>query len=403
MTGRRRPPAPPLALFQILRGGRRRGAAPPSVLAALAVLTLLAAPAAAQQGTAAAAEAAAASLRAAESQLAAAGTASDRVAALTETVRAYEEGLATLREGLRRAAIRQQALEAELDASSGEISALLAMLQTMGRAPAPLLLLHPSGPLGTARAGMMISELTPALQQEVEALRAKLTEVEELRLLQAGAASTLEDGLRGAQEARAALSSAIADRTDLPRKFIEDPISTALLIASTDTLDGFAAGLGQVIDEELAGAAPDAAELKGSLPLPVPGEVIRRFGEADAAGIARPGLILATRPRALVTAPAAATIRFRGQLLDYGNVVILEPSPGILIVLAGLGEVFGQAGQIVPQGEPVGLMGGDPPAADAILTESAQGLGATRPETLYVEVRDAQTPIDPAEWFDLGQ
>ncbi|MGZ9812071.1 murein hydrolase activator EnvC family protein [Pseudoroseicyclus sp. H15] len=388
------------------RGGRRRGAAPPSTLAtcaAAAFFAALAAPAAAQQGTAAAAEAAAGALRQAESQLDAAQSASDRVAALTETVRAYEDGLAALREGLRRAAIRQRALEAELDASSGEVAELLAMLQTMGRAPAPLLLLHPSGPLGTAQAGMMVSELTPALQTRVDELRARLTEVEELRLLQSSAAGTLEDGLRGAQEARAALSAAIADRSDLPRRFIEDPISTALLIASTDTLDGFAAGLGQVIDEELAGAAPDATELKGQLPLPVQGEVIRGFGEADASGIARPGMILATRPRALVTAPAAATIRFRGPLLDYGNVVILEPAPGVLIVLAGLGEVFGQAGQIVPQGEPVGLMGGDAPAADAILTESAQGLGATRPETLYVEVRDGETPIDPATWFETAR
>lgn len=80
---------------------------------------------------------------------------SDRVAALTETVQAYEAGLAALRDGLRRAAIRQRTLETDLNARSDEVARLLGVLQTMGRAPAPILLLHPSGPTGTARSGMM--------------------------------------------------------------------------------------------------------------------------------------------------------------------------------------------------------------------------------------------------------
>ncbi len=51
---------------------------------------------------------------------------------------------------------------------------------------------------------------------------------------------------------------------------------------------------------------------------------------------AAPALLIATRPAALVTAPWPATIRYRGPLLDYGNVMIVEPSSGYLLVLAGL-------------------------------------------------------------------
>ncbi len=61
---------------------------------------------------------------------------------------------------------------------------------------------------------------------------------------------------------------------------------------------------------------PDASALRGSLPLPVTATVLHRFNEADAAGIVRPGWVLATGPGALVTAPAAATVRFQGPLLD---------------------------------------------------------------------------------------
>ncbi|MEL6957533.1 MAG: peptidase M23, partial [Pseudomonadota bacterium] len=61
--------------------------------------------------------------------------------------------------------------------------------------------------------------------------------------------------------------------------------------------------------------------------------------------------------------------------------------------------VFGEAGQILPDGAPIGLMGGDPATAQAILTESAQGSASPLTESLYLEVRDRQSAVDPAEWF----
>lgn len=363
-----------------------------------ACLILWSGAARAESETAVVAQAAAARLAAASEMLDQAGGASDQIAALTEVVQAYEDGLGAMRDGLRRVAIRQSAIEAELEARSDEVAELLAVLLTMGRAPAPLLLLHPSGPLGTARSGMIVSEVTPALQVRVDELRGALAEVAELRQVQDNAARTLQDGLDGAQTARAALSQAVSDRTDLPRRFTEDSVATAILIASTETLDAFASGLAETVDGD-TGVQPDATSLRGTLGLPVLGQILRRAGEADAAGIVRPGWVIATRAGALVTAPVAATIRYRGPLLDYGTVIILEPSTDVLIVIAGLTEAFGEAGQVVPQGAPIGMMGGDLPAVDAILTESATGVGVPRSETLYLEVRDGQGPVDPATWF----
>jgi septal ring factor EnvC (AmiA/AmiB activator) len=370
------------------------------MLRVVALLALLAGPVSAQTETGEVARAAAERLQQAAALLAAVeGGASERIDALTETVRAYEDGLAALRDGLRRVAVRQQTLEADLAARSAEVSELLSVLQSMGRAPAPLLLLHPNGPVGTARGGMLVADVTPALQARVNQLTVELTEVRDLRALQDSAAETLREGLNGAQEARAALAAAVQDRTDLPQRFTEDPVRTALLIASTETLDAFANGLAEIIDQDLGGVIPDATALKGSLALPVEGQVLRRSGEADAAGITRPGLVIATRERALVTTPVAATIRFQGPLLDYGNVSILEPAPGVLFVFAGLAQSFGAVGQVLPAGAPVGLMGGEMPGVDAILTETGVGGGAGRPETLYLEVREGQTPVDPATWF----
>lgn len=355
----------------------------------------------AQDSPAEAARAAAQRLEAASVMLSQAQGARDRIAALTETVQAHEDGLRALRDGLRRAAVRQNAIESALHARSAEVARLLGVLQVMDADRAPLLLLHPAGPVGTARAGMMVADLTPALQTQVVALRADLEEVAVLSQLQQSAAATLQRGLTGAQTARAELSGAMSERTGLPRRFTENAVNTALLIASTETLNAFASGLSETIEREIDTDQPDATARKGTLGLPVQGDVLRRFGEADAAGIVRPGIIIATAPRALVTAPATATVRFRGPLLDYGNVIILEPAADVLMVIAGLDTVFGEAGQVLPEGTPIGLMGGDMPGVDAILTETLHGGGSPRTETLYLEVRDGQASVDPASWFAL--
>ncbi|EBA17549.1 hypothetical protein RSK20926_07422 [Roseobacter sp. SK209-2-6] len=375
-----------------------------SRLAAASVLALLALPLRAEQDPAAAAIAAAAQLEQATVQLEQAESARDRVKALTQTLRAYEAGLGAMREGLRQVARREAQVLAQLDARQDEVADLLGILQTIETSAPPVLMLHPSGPLGAARSAMMVAEVTPGLHARVESLRADLEEVQSLRLLQQNAAGTLEKGLSGVQEARTALSKAIADRTDLPRRFTADATRTAILISSTETLSGFASGLAEIaIDGEVAPATADISALRGELPLPLEGLVLRGFGQKDAAGIARPGLLVAARPRALVTSPTAATIRYRGPLLDLGNVMILEPQPETLFILSGLAEVFGDAGQVIPEGTPVGLMGGDTPQAGAILSLSGEGGGTDRTETLYIEVRMENSPVDPETWFRTGK
>ncbi|SFT54028.1 murein hydrolase activator EnvC family protein [Sedimentitalea nanhaiensis] len=353
----------------------------------------------AQSDPASAARAAVAQLEQATVSLQQAESARDRVRALTGTIQAYEAGLVAMRDGLRKAATREAQLSRQLQAREGEISRLLGVLQTIGTASPPVLLLHPAGALGSARSGMILAEVTPALQGRADQLRSDLQEVQTLRMLQKNAASTLQEGLAGVQQARADLSKAVANRTDLPRRFTEDPVRTAILISSVETLDGFASGLSQISGSPIPPSDAEIDEQKGEVALPVQGLLLHRAGEADAAGVVRSGILVATRPRALVTAPTAATIRYRGPLLDLGNVVILEPQRDTLFVLSGLAEVFGDTGQVVPAGAPVGLMGGEIPEIGAILSLSGDGAGAERSETLYIEVREDGRPVDPETWF----
>jgi septal ring factor EnvC (AmiA/AmiB activator) len=217
--------------------------------------------------------------------------------------------------------------------------------------------------------------------------------------LQTDAAERLQLGLAQIQEARAALNQAIANRTDLPRRFTTDPVRTAILIESSETLDGFTSGLSRLAVDEAETPALSLKDRKGALPLPVNAVVLRNAGEADAAGIKRPGLILAARPRSIVTSPSAATIRYTGPLLDLGQVVILEPEGDILFIFAGLDVVYGDAGQMVDAGAPLGLMGDQEAINGAELSTDGDATGADRSETLYIEVRQDNIPQDPADWF----
>jgi septal ring factor EnvC (AmiA/AmiB activator) len=367
--------------------------------AALIATLVLASPAHAESNAAQTAAQAAEMLQQAGFALLEAEGARDRVEALTQTVRAYEEGLLALREGIRQAALRERTILMIFDAERDRLSRLLGVLQSIEAAPEPVLLMHPSGPLGTARSGMILSEVTPAVADEARALRRQLEELAALRAAQDGAMSLLSEGLQRAQDARTQLSQAIADRGTLPDNFLRDDIARTQLIQSVDSLDD----LSNLLAKEPPAAAtdlPDFAAARGSLPLPVLGTPLRGFGETDAAGVARPGLVLATRPGALVSAPWPASVRYAGQLLDYGNVIILEPEAGYLLVLAGLGTLYVQTGALVSADAPLGLM----PAAASdteqdLIAITTQGGGAALSETLYMELRENGAPVDPTDWF----
>jgi septal ring factor EnvC (AmiA/AmiB activator) len=84
-------------------------------------------------------------------------------------------------------------------------------------------------------------------------------------------------------------------------------------------------------------------------------------------------------------------------------VIILEPDAGYLVVLAGLDQVYGEFGEILDAGDPIGLLGGASEKTDEFLIEASQGGGNLSQETLYIELRENGKPTDPAKWFDMGE
>lgn len=374
------------------------------IIASILVLMLMVQPAVAQQEdlvdqTVDAIE----QIDAARAALSKAEDARDRVRALTDTLQAFEGGLMILRANTRVVATQEAVISQTLEEREAKTANLLAALQTFGSRPASTVLLHPAGPAGSARAGLLLTDVAARLDAEAAFLRRDLERLAEISALREAAEASLSLGLQEVQQARLALNSAIANREPLPKRLINDPVGAAVLTASADTLEEFAAGLDRIAVNIDVAASDNLPVVQGALPLPVRGRLIAQSGDAGPDGVARPGIVIETLPNAVVINPVAATLRYAGPLLEMGNVVILEPQSDVLVVFAGLGLIYGQDGDFVEAGAPLGLMGpGRQKNTDIGSTDGDEGgIGPT--DALYIEVRQNNLPENPGLWFQTEQ
>jgi murein hydrolase activator len=384
---------------------RPAGARPASALALALALSLalsVAAPAPARADPPAeAARIAALQLLDAVEGLAAARSANDQVSALTRTILAHETALEALRRGLDEATQAEAEMVRQFEFRSQSVAQLVSAMLAVGRVQGPDLLLHPAGPLGTARAGMLIAELVPAMQAEADLIAARLADLRNLQRLRDTAATVLAEGLDSLQTARDALGQAVAARRTPPPPVGQDEALMLALLESAQTLTELSEGLGAVLPEAEAGT-PDLPAGRTLLPLPVRGLLDPR---STTTSPARPGLVIVTGAGALVTAPLPARLLYRGALDDYGNVILLDPGEGYVLVIAGLETVFPDLGELVPAGGPLGMMPGTAPGdgPPVGMTDQTAGLSAAdgAAPSLYLELRRGGQPIDPGAWFDL--
>lgn len=325
-------------------------------------------------------------------------SARDRVRALTRTIQAYEESLSLMREVMREIYFEEAALTRQLEATNKKMMAFLSELGHIENHSTPFLLLHPDGPVASVRSGMLVSDVVSLLQLEAEQLSFRLNTLRDLRLVQGNARQQLRSALSTVQKARAALSHAIAQRARIPKQLITPPEVIEDLFKTQEVFSAFVDNIES--DKRYASFVLE----KGELGLPVLGFVLREPNEVDPKGVARPGVTLATRAQALVTAPWPATVRYSGRLPGYGNVIVLEPANDYLVILAGIETLYAKTGEIVPLNSPLGLMGGK--EIENISIDRYKVSGKTYEsssekslETLYIEMREGGTPLDPTEWF----
>ena len=324
----------------------------------------------------------------------------ERLAALGRAVSAHEAALAAYRGAFRALGVREAELLGGIDADRGELQRLLGALQSLSRAPESALFAYPGGPVNAARSATLLAGISDPLDARITELRNRLDQLQTLRDGQDLARAELRGTLGGLQALRTETAKAQRRGRTPEISSVDDP--AGWLDRGVRTLDQLASVLDTVFVDSPIGLETVAfSEMRGLLPLPVRGNVTSGFGSEDPWGRPGKGLSVAVPAYAQVTAPWDATVRYAGPLIDYGQVIVLEPETDYLLVLAGVGETAVQTGQTVLTGQPIGGMAGPLPETEEFLLEAREGDVQIELETVYIELRHDGRALDPADWFDL--
>jgi septal ring factor EnvC (AmiA/AmiB activator) len=132
------------------------------------------------------------------------------------------------------------------------------------------------------------------------------------------------------------------------------------------------------------GSRAPFASLRGSLRLPVRGQLVSRFGSSrPEGGPSWKGLFIRAAPGQEVHAVAPGQVVFAEWMRGFGNLLILDHGSGYLTVYGNNESVLKQVGDNVRTG-------------DTIATTGASG-GSTE-SGLYFEARHEGQPFDPLKW-----
>lgn len=126
-----------------------------------------------------------------------------------------------------------------------------------------------------------------------------------------------------------------------------------------------------------------------SLPRPVSGEVLTKFGKEYNkdlnVSIFRDGIKIAAKKNESVYSVAEGTVIYSGNFRSYGNVVILDHGKGFFSIYGFLSEINVENGDSVGARTPIGIAG----------TDTQQGSMGTGRIALYFEIRKGTTAVDP--------
>lgn len=131
---------------------------------------------------------------------------------------------------------------------------------------------------------------------------------------------------------------------------------------------------------------------KHSLPWPVEGEVLSKFGKEYRADlntwIFRDGIKIAAYEAEPVKCVAAGDVIYAGPFRSYGNVVIVDHGKGFFSIYGFLSKIEVAVGDKLADGGVLGLAGID--------TQQSSGTGRY---AVYFEIRQGTTAVDPMDWL----
>ena len=126
------------------------------------------------------------------------------------------------------------------------------------------------------------------------------------------------------------------------------------------------------------------SRLKGSLHLPVAGELMNRFGaQREGGGVSWKGLFIRAAEGTAVKAIAAGQVVFSEWLRGFGNLIIVDHGEGYMSLYSNNESLYKQVGERVQPGDSIATVGNS----------------GGQPDTgLYFEMRHQSRPVNPLLW-----
>lgn len=345
-----------------------------------------------------------------------------KVISLAEKIQNNEDSLSDLEK-------KQEILEKEIKEKEAafitenkSLVQTIAALQNMSLNPSESIILQPLSPVDIIRSAILLREVVPYLNETSSKIKVDLDNIYEQQKKLLSLFNDTKKQTENLEKQKKEMNSLLKKKTKL-RKDVEEKGAETKKIA--EDLSSKAKNLRELLDElerqkELARKKQEEAErlarqkrevalktsnkaktvdskthesikkqtkggrfaqAKGSLSRPVRGNIITEYGQVISNGVTSKGIVYKTRPKAQVIAPYDGTVIFSGPFKGYGNIIIVEHGDGYLSLLAGLGSIDCEVGQMLLTGEPVGTMPNESSAK------------------LYVEIRKDRQPINPAPWI----
>ncbi len=126
------------------------------------------------------------------------------------------------------------------------------------------------------------------------------------------------------------------------------------------------------------------SKLKGSLRLPVAGELMNRFGAPrEGGGVSWKGVFIRAAQGATVKAIAAGQVVFSEWLRGFGNLIIVDHGEGYMSLYSNNESLYKQVGERVRPGDAIAAVGNS---------------GGQPDSGLYFEMRHQSRPVNPLLW-----
>lgn len=367
-----------------------------------------------------------------------------RLIETTDRLKATEIRISAIEEQLESLTQSEQKIRNSLNERQSLIAEILAALQRMGKTPQSAVLFAPEDILEAIRVALALGAILPDLREETDKLvddlgmlvKLKLTAASESEKLAADQSSLARDKEDLAVLIEARQNELIGKESKIGEEIRKSEVLATKAQSLKDLIGRLEKELSiaskaaeeaqksSILSEEAAQRANDPEaqvarnrfaalafkdparltpkvsfnELKGLLPHPVTGTMIKGFNVPDSLGNPSKGISIATRSGSIVSAPCDGWIAFAGPFRSYGKLLIINAGGGYYILLAGMDQTNVTLGQFVLAGEPVAVMKS---LSKAEPDANLAGTGKS-PPVLYVEFRKDGTTIDPAPWWASG-